>query len=221
MLWQPCDSACRAQTRFWLWLCHPSPGSRSTPVRDQEWRRVELINVTVLGRTDKGFSDSRSVFYALIETLIYYKKKNGERAEVGGWVCLTERVCDPGQAKRPLSQFCFCLRVWRSCCHWHPLRGPVWLPWGTSLPLWGGQSRSHEVMSSPFERTVWVPWGGSPIPDEPHHYGQSPPLEGDVFCMPHRGLVALPVGSLSLRCLPVSQPRIQGHCGRMILEAES
>lgn len=73
---------------------------------------MELINVTVLGRTDKGFRDSRSVFHALTETLIYYKeKKNGEWTEVGGWVCLTERVCDPGQAKRPLSQFCFCLRV--------------------------------------------------------------------------------------------------------------
>lgn len=219
--WQPCDSVCHAQTRFWLWLCHPSPGSPSTPVRDQEWRRVELINVTVLGRTDKGFRDSRSVFHALTETLIYYKeKKMGSGRKWGaGFASLRESVI----LARPRDHYLSSAFAWGS-----EEVAVTGIPWGGQsgshevLPCHSeGESRSHEVMSSPFERTVWVPWGGSPIPDEPHHYGQSPPLEGDMFCMLHHCLVALPVGPLSLRCLPVCQPRIQGHCGRMILEAES
>lgn len=52
----------------------PQPWESQSEIR-KEWRRVELINVTVLGRTDKGFRDSRSVFHALTETLIYYKEK--------------------------------------------------------------------------------------------------------------------------------------------------
>lgn len=60
----------------------------------KEWRRVELINVTVLGRTDKGFRDSRSVFHALTETLIYYKeKKMGSGWKWGaGFASLRESV---------------------------------------------------------------------------------------------------------------------------------
>lgn len=51
---------------------------------DKEWCRAELINVTLLGRTDKGFSDSRSVFRALTEALIFYKEKKWGVGRSGG-----------------------------------------------------------------------------------------------------------------------------------------
>lgn len=94
------DSACHPQTRFWLWLGHLNPGSPSTPVRNKEWPRVELMcwEEQIKGSVTPGLSSMRW------QKLRYFiRKEKGQWAEVGGWVCLTERACDPDQAKRPLS----------------------------------------------------------------------------------------------------------------------
>lgn len=171
----------------------PQPWESQSEIR-KECRRVELINVTVLGRTDKGFRDSRSVFHALTETLIYYKEKKWGVDGSGGlglphWESLWSWL-----GQETIISVLLLPEGLKKLLSLASLEGDSLAPMRCFPATLRGTLGPMRWCPPPLRGQSWVPWGGSPIPDEPHHYGQSSPLEGDMFCMLHHCLVALPVG---------------------------